>query len=330
MCPESEIHMREKNKLLHPFEILSGTARDKFPTADRHNIVKEYSRPAAGKPEPTPKELRPAPVLLTTVDYLMNHIVPKEDVPWCRVYEYVFDRLRAVRQDMVIQRISGQPAVTILEAAVRFHVYSGYRLCEAPVGDFDSHINNTHTLECLKRLIVLYEENESCRANAGEFIGLYLVYNLAHIDALTCGLTWKSTLSENKLFELSFKLSLTAWLGNYARVFKLAKRLPPLFQCAFHRNLPKLQTESLQVMSSAYNSKALKFNLEHLTDLLRFNNRAEATDICGSHGLTVANGGVAFNKAGFQVKEKIPLVHSKFVDATLKGVQLNALMNGNA
>jgi len=55
-------------------------------------------------------------------------IVPRTDVPWHRVYEFVFDRLRAVRQDMVIQRIGGNSAVSILESIVRFLIYAGYRL----------------------------------------------------------------------------------------------------------------------------------------------------------------------------------------------------------
>jgi len=55
-------------------------------------------------------------------------IAPRRDVQWHRVYEFIFDRLRAVRQDMVIQRISGNSAIWILESSVRFLIYAGYRL----------------------------------------------------------------------------------------------------------------------------------------------------------------------------------------------------------
>jgi len=54
-------------------------------------------------------------------------IVPSTALPWCRVYDFVFDRLRAVRQDMVIQRIAGREAMSILEIIVRFHIYASYR-----------------------------------------------------------------------------------------------------------------------------------------------------------------------------------------------------------
>jgi len=48
--------------------------------------------------------------------------------PWREIYEYVFDRLRAVRQDLVMQDCSDERAVDVLEKAVRFYIYSDYRL----------------------------------------------------------------------------------------------------------------------------------------------------------------------------------------------------------
>ena len=200
MCPVEEIRMRERNKLLHPFEIVPETKHLKYPKADWDKIVKEYTRPAAGKSEPGMSDLRPASVLLKTVRFLMENVVPINTVPWCRVYEYVFDRLRAVRQDMVVQRINGTQAMSILEIGVRFHIYSAYALCEEKIADFDSHINDTHTQECLKRLLVLYAATNENTPNAAEFIALYLVYNLGNSDALQYGLSRKS----KPVFQRSF------------------------------------------------------------------------------------------------------------------------------
>ena len=58
---------------------------------------------------------------------LFCSVVDTEERPWNEVYDFIFDRLRAVRQDMVIQNLSGTDAVDILEKTVRFLVYSGYR-----------------------------------------------------------------------------------------------------------------------------------------------------------------------------------------------------------
>ncbi len=50
-----------------------------------------------------------------------------EGEPFNVIYDFVFDRLRSVRQDLVIQRITDQSAIAILEVIIRFHVFSAYR-----------------------------------------------------------------------------------------------------------------------------------------------------------------------------------------------------------
>lgn len=43
------------------------------------------------------------------------------------MYDFVFDRLRAIRQDMVIQRINSGEMIQLLEPIVRFYVYAEQR-----------------------------------------------------------------------------------------------------------------------------------------------------------------------------------------------------------
>jgi SAC3 domain-containing protein 1 len=107
-------------------------------------MIKEFTRSSAGQEAAKPDELRPAKVLLQVVEYLVNRLVsywlrpfliiylssrvlPRTDVSFNIVYDYIFDRLRAVRQDMSIQCLSGPECISILEQAVRFHIYSEYR-----------------------------------------------------------------------------------------------------------------------------------------------------------------------------------------------------------
>ena len=49
------------------------------------------------------------------------------ECPWAEVYDFIFDRLRAVRQDMTIQQMDGPGAITLLEYTVMFYIYAGYR-----------------------------------------------------------------------------------------------------------------------------------------------------------------------------------------------------------
>ena len=80
------------------------------------------------------------------------------------VYHFIFDRLRSIRQDLIVQ---GNPDIAkslqILQICVRFHLMASYKLSneETEVGGseivFDKDFNFTQLLECLKDLLVLYQ-----------------------------------------------------------------------------------------------------------------------------------------------------------------------------
>lgn len=59
MCPEKERQMREREGLLHKYEIDEKTKHKKKPKADPARIVKCFSRSAAGQIMTDPNSLRP-------------------------------------------------------------------------------------------------------------------------------------------------------------------------------------------------------------------------------------------------------------------------------
>lgn len=86
MCPRREIQDREAQCRLHRFEMLAGTEHDRKPKADPARMVKEYSRPAAGKDATLSSDLRPSAVLLKTVCYLVDEIAASTTLqPWTEV-----------------------------------------------------------------------------------------------------------------------------------------------------------------------------------------------------------------------------------------------------
>lgn len=88
MCPKRELQDREAQCRLHRFEMLAGTEKDRRPKADTARMVKEYSRPAAGKDATQPSDLRPPTVLLKTVCYLIDEIAGSPSLqPWTEVRE---------------------------------------------------------------------------------------------------------------------------------------------------------------------------------------------------------------------------------------------------
>lgn len=95
-----------------------------------------------------------------------------------QVYSFVFDRLRGVKQDMIIQRVSGLNCVAILERTVRFLIYASYHLCGEPLRLYDPRINDTHLQENLSWLLDCYANGTGPHPNQEEFQALSLLYNL--------------------------------------------------------------------------------------------------------------------------------------------------------
>ena len=95
-----------------------------------------------------------------------------------QVYSFVFDRLRSVRQDMIIQRTTGPDSRAILERTVRLLVYASFRLCGEPLRLYDPRINDTHLQESLSWLLQCYAAEPGPHGNQEEFQALSLLYNL--------------------------------------------------------------------------------------------------------------------------------------------------------
>ncbi|KAK2191665.1 hypothetical protein NP493_48g04022 [Ridgeia piscesae] len=279
-------------------------------------MVKEYSRPAAGKLDTDPCDLRPPDILHKSVCYLINNVIPLCDSNWYRTYEYVFDRLRAVRQDMVMQQVAGTEAVWLLERISDFHIYAGYRLCTEPVATFDPKMNDTHTQECLKRLLCLYQEEDTCRCHMGAYVALYMLFNLGSTEATLWGLQLKPRIGSCAVYQIALAMNL-AWMNsNYIRVMRLAKSLPYLHMCAFHRHLALIERRVLQVMNVGFSSRNLKYSLSDLSDILLMS-ETETESLCRQCGLECANGTVRFFKGLLKDDVTMQPHRYNFIDASL-------------
>lgn len=297
MCPPRERQWREKERLLHPFEIADGTENDSRPKADRNKAIKQFSRSAAGQREATPDELRPPQVLLKTTKYLMRVIVPTcSGDSWTDTYHFVWDRLWAVRQDMTIQDLNGSECIEILEQAVRFYIYSAFRCFEEDMSAFDPHINSQHLQECLKRLLVQYQQSTVGQwVNRPEMEAIYILHNLGSFDALVHVLTLPDEIRNHDLVKISMDTSLAHRKGNFIRVLKNYKTLPALLSCALHSHLELIRRTALQVMTVAFSSQNCKFPLSTLGSWLRCSEHT-ARELCFLYQLPVQDSMVKFLK----------------------------------
>ncbi|CAL1677229.1 unnamed protein product [Lasius platythorax] len=315
MCPEKERRMREREGLLHKYEIDEETKHMRRPKADPAKTIKCFSRSAAGQVMTDPYSLRPPHVLLSTVRYLFTKIITRTDLDWTLIYDFVFDRLRSVRQDAVIQRIDITSNILLLEPIVRFHTYAAQRLCEKNISEFDAKINNKHLLECIKQLLVLYDKRDQKNTNnvevheeleklalndsRSEMEALYILLHIGDQEALKRALMLSSDLKNSPAIRLATKISLAWYLRNYVRVCYLVQQLPPILACAFFCNLQSFRRSVLQIMSFGYNSKVLTFPGLKLQELLFYKDISRIQTDCNLFGLTFINENILFQKSQF-------------------------------
>lgn len=215
---------------------------------------------------------------------------------WADTYHFVWDRLWAVRQDMTIQDLNGGECIEILEQAVRFYVYSAFRCFEEDVNAFDPHINSQHLQECLKRLLIQYQQSSVGQyGNRPEMEAIYILHNLGSFEALAHALTLPKEIRNDNLVKISLDTSLAHRKGNFIRVLKNYKSLPPLLACALHSHLELIRRTALQVMTVAFSSQNCKFPLSMLGRWLCCSDHT-ARELCLLYQLPVQDSEVKFLK----------------------------------
>ncbi|XP_022083515.1 germinal-center associated nuclear protein-like [Acanthaster planci] len=186
MCPEKERYMREVQRRLHPYEVLQGSTDQVHVNHDA--AVKEYSRSSADQEEPLPHEMRPAPVLTMTMNYLMRHVMNTgQDGHWEEWFDFLWSRTRGIRKDITQQDLRDLTAIDLMEKCARFHIFCSHRLCEEDLSTIDPKINNENLTKCMQSLKQFYRDLASegvvC-PNEAEFRAYDVLLNLNDRDIL--------------------------------------------------------------------------------------------------------------------------------------------------
>lgn len=88
--------------------------------------IKCFGRSAAGTETPHSQDLRTFDSLSRTVEYLLTYILMDKRKPYSYRYDFIFDRLRSIRQEIVIQNLDEVQTVKLIEPMVMFLSYSSY------------------------------------------------------------------------------------------------------------------------------------------------------------------------------------------------------------
>ncbi|XP_027773918.1 SAC3 family protein C isoform X2 [Solanum pennellii] len=122
MCPVEEREKRERLRDLAVFERLHGNPRQSSPSL----AVKKFCRTISVKTLQD-SDVRPLSVLEDTLNYLCN-LLDSTEHPFEVVHDFIFDRMRSIRQDLSMQNISCSRVVSMYERMVKFHIISQHKL----------------------------------------------------------------------------------------------------------------------------------------------------------------------------------------------------------
>ncbi|XP_037936149.1 SAC3 domain-containing protein 1 [Teleopsis dalmanni] len=267
LCPDNETKLRTKEKVLHFYEY--SDVKRKTPGT----LVKCFSRSAAGIKLPTAKDIRTEQCLHRTLAYLLKDILLDKRKSFNFAYNFIFDRLRAVRQEAVMQNFNNYQSIKLLEPIIMFLAYSRYRLCEEPIDFFDPKICDQHLQECLKRVLCAYDTVDITKLNLNElrnrnFIeALYQIFNLGSAEALQRSFTLPLETRLDAYFKNAVNISKSYTLGNYYRAFDGIKNLPHLLCAIAALKLPEMRRQLYLVFAHAYNSKALTVSADFVRSL---------------------------------------------------------------
>ncbi|XP_055911980.1 SAC3 domain-containing protein 1 [Eupeodes corollae] len=329
MCPDQEVKLRTKERLLHFYECKPG--QKNVPGI----LVKSFSRSAAGIKIPRRKDLRTQRALNQTVEYLLKEIILDKRRPFNHVYDFVFDRLRAIRQEIVMQSYDSTATIRLLEPMIMFLAYSRYRLCEESVDNFDPKICDQHLQECLKRVLCCYDEvyakfgYENMKLNAIRsriFIeSIYQLFNLGSVEALTRCVHLPVEIKTDPIFAAVYSIALNHFQGNFYKVLDGVARLPHILCATSCLKLQIIRRQVFQIFASAYSSKQLLLPVDWLRKLLLYSNNSEVVQDCKYFELEYISekNAIRFYKSDFKC-ENVPLKqkHEGFADEKLKKIYL--------
>ncbi|XP_075230750.1 uncharacterized protein LOC142329807 isoform X2 [Lycorma delicatula] len=330
MCPEEEINMRVKNGLIHILETerIENVHSKTYSSSefDPKLVVKCFQRSAAGVNLCNSKNLRHPDVLLKTVNYLLTDVIVDDRLPWNEVYDFICDRLRAVRQDLVIQQPPAQVSLKILEPIVRFHVYSAYRLCGVPLIEFDPKLNIDQLKICLEQIFVLYSNVKEFCDNREEMEALYQIIYLGNNDAVLRGFKLPEKYLRYDL-KIAMDMSVAWYRRNYFTVLKKLKLLSPLLQAAaVIFKLPDIRRSVLEVMSVAYSCKNSSYPLEYLAKLLLYDSMTTAEEDCIYYNIKVSNAHIVFLKSSFDSSKQVIGRRLKCVTEAVDSIAVSQLL----
>ncbi|KAK3820498.1 MAG: SAC3/GANP/Nin1/mts3/eIF-3 p25 family-domain-containing protein, partial [Linnemannia gamsii] len=300
MSPEFERHEREYQTNVEKFEKIPGTE-----SIDHARAVKAYARPAAGAEQPLPSDVRPPKVLLSTLDYLINHIVGEGDL--AESHAFVRDRTRSIRQDFTLQNSRGMEAIEAHEIIARYHILCMHQLCE------NKNFSDQQEMEQLRKVLTsLQEFYEDMRAegvpcpNEAEFRAYHILSHLRDPDMIRQAQQLPFHIFQNPYIQVAAEIHALTRRNNdverrakvqseaspnfFSRFFKLVAgpSTTYLMACLLETNFVEIRKGALKTLNKCYLDRHNGFPVEDLVTILGFDGAEECIANCEEYDLPLS------------------------------------------
>ncbi|KAH9298794.1 hypothetical protein KI387_030476, partial [Taxus chinensis] len=291
MCPAKERTQREQLRDLAVFERLNGN-----PHKTSVNLaVKKFCRTISISDIQT-SDIRPLPVLWATMKYLLE-LVDISEQAFTVVHAFVFDRTRAIRQELSMQNITSHQVIVMHEQMVRFHILSQHKLHQLNIDKDTSmlHLNFEQLSKCLRSLLDLYDANKKNTSEAGcqaEFYCYYVLVNmrsqsLPQGESLSLWFrTVRPTLLKSEEMKFARNVLRCYRMGNFKGFFSLARESTYLEACLMEHYFNEVRAQAVAcIYRSSY--KLSPFPLGDLAALLMMT-ESDMEDFCSLSGIATS------------------------------------------
>lgn len=283
MCPVFERIRRSLENNIYDVE--RGGKNGKISS---ERAVKAFCRPAAGNPQPLPSDVRPPNVLVSTLDYLSQEIVPQ--LP--QTHAFLWDRTRSIRQDFTYQNYQGPEALWCFEAIARIHLVSLHVMAEA-VHTSGVEWSQQQELEqlnkCLQSLNDFYSSLPQGfeRECAGEMRAYSLISHFFDVELASS--TAKLPICDHPLVILALELRSLA-STSVPLFFQRVRKpdVPLLLRAIAEVHFNALRLRQLRMLHHTLHPRASFYSLKRFAILLGFNSEAEAEKFSKHYGISVS------------------------------------------
>jgi hypothetical protein len=294
MCPPVERERRAREGELDPFERVDKQKNVTTPAL----AVKKFTR---STDNPVPSLFRTPAALRASMMHLLGILRAHGRADFKAAYGFVWDRFRAIRTDITVQRLRDPLAIWLYECMARFHIFAAHQLCDdaqsaTNTEGFNAHLNIEQLTKCLTSLFSMYAaaaQDGTPAASEPEFRAYYLLLLLdAHgrfkpdMKAVADELRkLRPEVARSPPLLRYFRAECAYHSGNWVAFFRAASAATHMEACLLHLFFGHARRKALRVAAAAHGRGALLplSSLAHQTAT----DAAELAALAEHHGLAL-------------------------------------------